>query len=281
MLIASGCFVVGDTLVKVLGRELPVGEIIFVRGAFGSAVVLAMAARAGSLAHIKSAARPLLAWRSLSEAGSTCLFFLGLMQLSYADAAAIVQFAPLAVTAGAALFLAEPVGWRRWLAAVAGLIGVLLIVRPGTSAFSFAALLVVGCVVCLTARDLITRQIGVAIPALLVALASIAMVGLAGLAMMPFETWRTPTAGAWLLLVCATGSSVAGFYWMVVAMRSGEMAVVSPFRYAAMPFAVASSIMVFGDWPDAIALTGILIVMAAGLYTFHREQVRARERSVE
>jgi len=276
MAAAMASFVIGDSIIKFAGQELPPGEMMFVRGLFASAITLAVAHATGALSSLYLAMTPLMGLRALGDVGATLLFFLALPRLPFAEVNAIAQFAPLALTAGAAVFLSEPVGWRRWVALIVGLIGVLIIIRPGGSAFDWAALFVIGSVLSVTLRDLLTRHIGMALPALLLTSFSAVSVTIGGLMMLPFETWRMPS-GAYLVLLSLAGVAVfAGNYWTVVAVRTGEMAVVSPFRYVATPFAVVSGYLVFGELPDAITFMGIATVIGAGLYTVHRERLRLR-----
>lgn len=276
MVAAMAIFVVGDSIIKFAGHELPSGEMMFVRGLFASAITLSVAHATGALRSVYAAMTPLMGLRALGDIGATLLFFLALPRLPFAEVNAIAQFAPLALTAGAAIFLSEPVGWRRWLALIVGLAGVLIIIRPGGSAFDWAALFVIGSVLCVTMRDLLTRYIGMALPALLLTSFSAVSVTIGGLMMLPFETWRMPS-GTYLMLLALAGLAVfAGNYWTVVAVRTGEMAVVSPFRYVATPFAVVSGYFVFAELPDSITFLGIATVIGAGLYTVHRERLRLR-----
>ncbi|MEQ1615812.1 MAG: DMT family transporter, partial [Hyphomicrobiaceae bacterium] len=202
MLVSMGCFVTSDTLIKIVGRDMPVGQIMFLRGLFAFLIVGVLALATGALFKLRMALTGTVALRTFFEVGSTIFFFSGLMRLPFADAAAIGQFTPLAVTAGAAMFLSEPVGWRRWLATLVGLLGVLLIIRPGTSAFNPAAILIVICVFFVAARDLITKHMGSAIPALLLILVSAGAVSLAGLCALPLEAWIRPSSSSygWLAL---------------------------------------------------------------------------------
>ena len=278
MVAAMACFVAGDTIVKHLGQDLPLGEIILVRGLFASAFVLAMAQATGALRYWREILTPSVFLRCAAEIGATFCFFSALIRMPFADVNAIGQFTPMAITAGAALFLGEPVGWRRWLATIAGLIGVLIIVRPGTTAFDWAALFVAGSVVCVTARDLITRRLGHALPTLAITSISAVSVAASGLLLAPFETWRTPDGLHAALLACAAVTTVGGYYWIIVAMRTGEIALVSPFRYTATLFAVLSGFVVFNEFPDPLTIVGILIVVFAGLYTLHRERIRRQRR---
>lgn len=277
MLLSMACFVTSDTLIKIVGRDMPVGQIMFLRGLFAVLLVGGLAVATGVITRIGSALHPVVALRTFTEVASTVFFFSGLMQLPFADAAAIGQFTPLAVTAGAAMFLAEPVGWRRWLATAVGLGGVLLIIRPGTSAFNPAAILIVICVFFVAARDLITKRMGSGIPIPLLILVSAVAISVCGLCARPFETWVQPNAAMiGGLALSALGVSV-GYYGSIVAMRSGEISVVAPFRYSAMLFALMWGYVIFSEVPDRMTWIGITIVVAAGVYTFHRESVRKRE----
>jgi drug/metabolite transporter (DMT)-like permease len=207
---------------------------------------------------------------------STVFFLSGLVALPIADATALGQVTPLALTAAAAIFLKEPVGLRRWLAALAGFFGVLLIVRPGTAAFSPAALLILAAVATVVLRDLTTRYISGSVSTLTLSLMSATAGIIAGAAMLPFEIWVTPTPHDWMLITVCTASLTLGYIFVIIAMRNGEVAVVSPFRYAVIPFALISGWLVWHQLPDAVQMTGIAILTAAGVYTFHREQRIAR-----
>ena len=171
----------------------------------------------------------------------------------------------------------DKVGWRRWLATFVGLIGVLIVVRPGSGALNWPALMILANVVCVAGRDLVTRKLGPGVPTLIVAIMSIGSVGLSGLLLLPFETWRWLSAWETFLVIIAGVSSTGGFYWVTEALRRGEVATVMPFRYALIPYGVLSGLVVFGEWPDASTLLGSAIVLGAGLYAMHRERVARRE----
>ncbi len=275
MLVACAMFVVGDSCLKLVGRDLPLGQMILMRGLMAFPIVLWLAHRAGVLPRLgEMAVMPRLQLRTLFEVGSTMMFLAGLVRMTYADAMAIQQFLPLAVIAGAALFLGEKVGWRRWMAALVGLAGVLIVMRPGAGTFNWPALLIIGNVIFVAGRDLVTRRLGVAVPTLLVTVMSIGAVGLSGLLLIPFESaWRVPTMSETLLILVAAISSVGGFYWVTEALRRGEVSVVISFRYALIPYGVVAGLVVFSEVPDATTLLGSAIVLAAGLYALHRERV--------
>jgi drug/metabolite transporter (DMT)-like permease len=192
------------------------------------------------------------------------------------DVFGIVQFTPLAITAGAAVFLGAKVGWRRWLATVTGFAGVLIIVRPGGAAFTPYALLALLSVLCAAARDLLTRSLPLSLPSLIIVGGSSAIVTLASSAFTLLERWIWPPPPATLALVAASAALLAGQHWLVIAMRAGDIAVVAPFRYSIILWAIASGFLVWGEIPDLASWVGIAVVSAAGLYTFLREQWLAK-----
>jgi drug/metabolite transporter (DMT)-like permease len=278
MTVSMLCFTVGDAFVKVVGRDLPVGQIMFIRGAIASVLLAASAAYTGILIEWRTLLRRDMLARTAGEIGTTLFFFSALVRMSFSDAAAIGQIAPLVVTAGAALFLSEPVGWRRWTATLVGFIGVLLIVRPGTSAFNPAAILVLASVIAVAMRDLATRRIGATIPILLLSTAAAASATVAGIAMAPFENWRTPDVLQLAMLAAAAMTVIGGYVFTILATRTGDMSIVAPFRYTSALFGVGIGILAFGDVVDRMTYIGLIIVIAAGVYTFWREAKRRSER---
>lgn len=289
MLASMAAFTANDVCVKLVSQRLPLGEIIFFRNGFATAFLIAMLFISyRSLAGIRNemkldaiAASPalarLLTWRVAGEVLATLLFLAALIRMPIADITGIGQFTPLAVTAAAAVFLKEPVGWRRWLAALVGLLGVLLIVRPGSTAFTPAALLAFGSIAFVVLRDLSTRLVPAAtVPTATLTLMSATTVMLSGLLLVPFETWIWPAAGDIVLLMTAGLCLLCAYAFIIMAMRAGDVAVIAPFRYSVIVWAVAAGYLIWNEWPDPISWAGIVIVTAAGLYTFQRERVLRR-----
>ena len=162
-------------------------------------------------------------------------------------------------------------GWRRWLATLVGLIGVLIIVRPGGAGFNAYSLLALSAIGFVAVRDLVTRRIGPEVPTMVVAATSSAAVAAAALALALIETWVWPSLSALALLLVAGVGLVGGNYWIIVAMRNGEIAAVAPFRYSASLWAIAAGLLVWGEVPDLWTWTGIAVVTGAGVYTILRE----------
>ena len=275
MLVGQASFTFNDALIKLAATGLPGGQAIFMRGVMAILVSLSVCLAVGAFkfAPLRGQGR-ILTLRNIGEVGSTFFFLFALFHMPIATATAILQLMPLAMTAGAAIFLAEPVGWRRWLAALVGLLGVMIVIRPGSDAFNAYSLLALSAVAFSVLRDLSTRRIGHQVPAILLVTISAFTVTTAAAGFALVEDWVVPTLQSMLLLLCSALFLLGGYYFMVHAMRYGEVAVVSPFRYSVIIWAVLAGILIWGEWPDAPALIGTGVVVAAGLYTFMRERTQ-------
>jgi drug/metabolite transporter (DMT)-like permease len=272
MLASMAIFVVNDTLMKVAVSHLATGQAIFVRGALTSVLGAIMIAASGAHRALPHALSRRVLWRAAADVGGTIFFLNALVRMPMADVFGILQFIPLAVTAGAALFMGAKVGWRRWAATCVGLVGVLIIVRPGGSAFSTAALLAFLAVLFSALRDLLSRSVPPGAPPLVIVTVGAGVVTFASLGFTVVETWRWPQNSTLVILLGASAALLAGQAWLVAAMRTGHIGAVAPFRYSMVLWAIVAGYVVWGEIPDAAAWTGICIVTAAGLYTFWREQ---------
>ncbi|MFN6979813.1 MAG: DMT family transporter [Gemmobacter sp.] len=278
---AMAGFTVNDAFVKSLSGEVPLFQAIFLRGALATAF-LGLAALATGALRQPVARRDIVrvGIRGVAEIGAAWFFILALFNLPLANVTAVLQALPLTVTLAAALFMGEPVGWRRFTAIGVGFCGVILIVRPGPEGFNLYALAALAAVACVTVRDLVTRRLTPAMPSLLVAAAVSGMVTVfAGLASLT-ENWA-PLGAATVLRIAGAGAFVIlGYIASVGSMRVGEIGAVAPFRYTGLLWALILGLAVFGEWPDGVTLAGACIVAASGLYTLYREQtVRRRARA--
>ena len=278
MLASMAAFIANDTCVKLIGNTLPLGELIALRNTTATLYILVFAAIFGGLTLPKNPPWRILSWRMIAEVLSTLLFLSGLVALPIADATAIGQFTPLAITAAAAIFLKERIGWRSWLATVFGLIGVLLIIRPGTAAYSPAALLVLAAVGFVVLRDLATRAISHEVPTLTLTAMSASVSILAGVILLPFETWIVPSAYQVMLLMMAAAFLTIAYALIIIALRHGDVGIVSPFRYSVIVFAILSGWSFWNELPDLTQSIGIAVLSAAGLYTYYRERKLHMER---
>lgn len=265
-------FLLNDTLIKLASETLPMGEIIFLRGILCAVFVGAAVIYTGLHRKIFMAAHQMVLWRGLGELGGTFFYLIALFNMPIANAAIIFQAVPLSATAGAALFLGETVGWRRWMAIIVGFIGVVLVVRPGLTGFDAYGLLVLVSVLFVSLRDLSTRAMPLAIPNLLVAFSAALLVAAMGALLGLAEEWVWPGWVAWLQLAGAAALLAVGYLTAIAAMRLADMSVTAPFRYIAVVFAIALGFLVWSEVPDALTLIGSAIIVCAGLYTLYRER---------
>jgi len=281
MLAAMTGFALEDVLIKLMAGSLPMGQVIALIGCGG-------ALNFGALALARG--RPLLSpalltrsvmLRNLAEAVAAVSFMLAMVLTTLSSASAILQTTPLAVTLGAALFLAEPVGWRRWTAIGIGFAGVLLIIQPGLAGFAPASLFALVAVAAIALRDLVSRAIPANVGGVQLSAWAFAALVPAGLLLM-LVMGEAPVMPGTTDLARLAGAFVVGgigYYALVGATRAGEVSVIVPFRYSRLVFAMILGALVFGERPDALMLTGAALIVGAGLYTIWRE-TRLRNRTV-
>ncbi|WP_333829022.1 DMT family transporter [Pararhodobacter sp.] len=280
MVAAMAGFAIEDALIKYLALTLPVGQIMVLIGLGGALIFGLIAHRQGYSLFVPEFARGAVLLRNLSEMLGAATFVTALVLAPLAAVTAILQAMPLAVTLGAALFLGEPVGWRRWSAILIGFLGVLLIVRPGSEAFDPASLLAVIAVFALSARDLATRRVATKVHSLQLSGWGFGMVAPAGLLLM-LLTRTAPVAPSpveWGWLVATLSAGILAYAALVSATRLGDIAVTTPFRYSRLIFAMIIGLAFFGEIPDAMTLAGSALVVGAGLYTLWRQILLQRQR---
>ena len=278
MVIATVFFACSDVITKVLSGALPPVEIAWLRYVTFTALLIPLALRGARESALRSRRPGLQVLRGLGMVGSALLFTLGLPFLPVADATAIYFISPILITALAIPFLGEKVGWRRWTAALVGLVGVLIVIRPGTGAFNSAALLPLLGASCWAVAAVATRMMS-GTDRTTTTLVYSALVGLAVLtALVPFS-WRTPSGWELGLAVVMGVTSTAGHGLVVLAYRHASASMVAPYSYVQLIWAGTLGFMVFGTLPDGYTVLGAGIIAASGLYTAYRERVRAAERA--
>ncbi len=275
MAIAMVGFTCNDALVKSVTGGMNTGQILFVRGLMTTILVVAIARWMGALGSWRVVLQPAVALRIAAEILASLAYVSALGAMPLANTASILQALPLAVTLGAALFLGETVGWRRWLAIVAGFVGVLIVIRPGPEGFSLAAVYVIASVVGAAARDLCTRRIDPSVPTLFISVITAVSITVTGAVMIvPLGGWQPVSGEAFTRLAAASVLLLVGYQTIVIAMRTGEISFIAPFRYTSLIWAIAIGFLFFGEVPDFWMTVGVLIIVASGLYTFYRENRR-------
>jgi drug/metabolite transporter (DMT)-like permease len=277
MLAAMAFFAVEDLFLKWAASDLPIGQIVLISGALGAPVFVVMAWARGYGVFMKDALHPAVLTRNCGEMIGTASFMAALAMVPLGTVAAVLQAMPLAVTMGAALIFGERVGWRRWTAIGIGFAGVLLVIQPGAVGFRPEAMLVLVTVFGMSVRDLVAR----AIPARIITpqvsawgLMSIAVLG-AGMMALSGEA-RMVTGTEALILTGAVLFGTAGYWAVTTATRTGEVAVVAPFRYSRLVFSMGLGVVFLAERPNGLTLAGAALIVASGLYAFARERARKR-----
>lgn len=267
-------FAIEDMFIKLMSGALPISQILMILGLGGSIIfAINMRLRGEPLLSKGLLTRSVLL-RNFGEVLGTLGFVSAIVLTPISSASAILQATPLVVTLGAALFLNEPVGWRRWTAILVGFLGVLLIIRPGTGDFSLLSLLAVQGVIGLAIRDLATRRIPKETSSMQLSLLAFALLFPTGFILMlvTSQTMVMPTPYIWSLIAAALIIGVFAYYGIVAAMRIGEISFVTPFRYSRLIFAMIVGVFVFNETPDRLMLIGSAIIVGSGIYTVWRER---------
>ncbi|AGI67053.1 putative drug/metabolite superfamily transporter [Octadecabacter antarcticus 307] len=288
--VAMVMFSLNDVAMKVLSSGYALHELVLIRSIVGLAVVVCiMVPLNGTLSILKTRRLGMHVLRASFVVFANLCFFLGLAVLPLADAVAIFFISPFLIIIASVLFLGEVVRRRRWSAIAFGMIGVLIVLRPGTEAFQVASLLPLAAAFGYSGLHIMTRflrdtenAVSMTFYIQIVFIVVCVVFGLlfedgklaeqsnASLAFL-FREWRVPdTADLPLMLILGIFASIGG-YCISRAYRLGEAAIVAPVEYLVMPLSIAWGVLVFGTWPDAVAWCGIGLILSSGLYTVWRE----------
>lgn len=278
-LIAMGLFVCSDSLAKLAREAMPAGQVMFVRGIFTCIASIGLVIALGEARRWRLIGQRRVILRASIELCVVISFLTALGHLRLGDLTAIVQSSPLFIALACHVLGLETMGWRRWLAIIVGFCGVLLIARPGGD-FDAYAFLAFASAVLVAARDLLTRRIGGHVPTALILTATSFFAMFGGLALGLVEDWQPVSTKLAIDLGLAGLFVTGGNFFMIAAYRNVDVAVVSPFRYSVIIWAGLLGFLVFGEIPEPIAILGAALIAGSGLYTVHRERIRARlERS--
>ncbi|QQA44854.1 DMT family transporter [Pelagovum pacificum] len=277
---AMAAFAVEDAIIKGTSTLMPTGQILCFIGLFGTLIFWLILRLRGLPLFTRALISPAVMVRNIGEVFGTLGYVLGFTLGDLSTAAAILQAGPLMVVLGAALFLGETVGWRRWTAVSVGFVGVMIVLRPGTGSFDPVSLWAVVGVAGLSMRDLATRRIKGDVPSLQISASAFAFVVPTGLIMLAMAG-DTPVAvggGAMLGIAGALAFGMSGYMAIVGATRIGELSVIAAFRYSRIVFALILGVVFFAEHPDPATYIGAALIVGSGLYAFWRER-RAKARA--
>lgn len=266
ILAATGSFVANDTCMKLALSDMPPFQVLLLRGIAAIIWCLPVIAALGLLRELPKAFSPWVLLRSMSELLAILCFITALSHMNIADVTAIAQIAPLLVLLAMWLIFGEKIGGIRFLLIGLGILGAFLVAQPGGSAASPFAIFGFFTAVGVAARDILSRKVPSGTPALAVTFSTLLIVMLGGLLLsILFESQVQPTwRHAWLLFV-AGFFLMCGHSFVFVAFRSAPARIIAPFTYSLLIWAGLSSLIVFGDVPNTLAICGMLLIIATGL----------------
>lgn len=283
-------FSLNDVFIKFLSDAYPLHEVVLARSVIGMAVFfIFILPFTGGLKTLRTSRLEMHLLRGGCVVFANSCFFMGLASMPLADAVAIFFVSPLLITIFSVVFLRETVGLRRWSATLIGLIGVLIILRPGTSAFQTVSILPIMAAVGYALLHILTRRIGgtesAATMTFYIQLTFIIVSLSVGIgfgdgrfddgsnASLTFllRAWQTPELShVWILVLLGVVSTGGGFL-ISYAYRRSEAAFVAPFEYVAIMMAIVWGYLIFDEFPDAASWLGMILIIASGLYMVPRD----------
>lgn len=268
MIISMGCFALEDMFVKGASSVVPIGVILILFGLGGTCAFALLTRKRNEVILHPAILSPPLIIRVICEVVGRLFFILAITLTPLSSASAILQATPLVVVLGAAVFFGEYVGWRRWVAIFVGFLGVLMIVRPGVDQFQPISLLAVIATLGFAGRDLATRAAPPVLSNMQLGVYGFFILIPTGLVMAPFTggfLWPDMISGIQILAAIFFG--VIAYYTLTVAMRTGEVSMVTPFRYTRLVCALIIGVFVFSEQPDSLTIVGGLVIVLSGIYS--------------
>lgn len=273
MVLAMAAFALEDMFIKAASVSLPVGEVLILFGLGGTLIFGGLTLLRGEQLFPAAFWSLSILLKSVFEIAGRVFYTLAITLTTLSSASAILQATPLVVVMGAALLFGERVGWRRWLAILIGFSGVLMILRPGVEGFEALSILAVLGMLGFAGRDLATRGAPKVLSHMQLGFNGFLMLIPAGTGLLWYSgSPALPDANGLLQLGAAIFFGVIAYYSLTVAMRSGEVAVVTPFRYTRLVFALILAVLVFDERPDLLTLLGSVVVVGSGIYTLLRQR---------
>ncbi len=289
-------FSLNDVGIKFLSGDYALHQIVWVRAVVGIALTLSIVMPLeGGYSLLKTRYPLIHITRGLCVVAANMAFFVGLASISLPEASAIFFIAPLFITALSVVFLNEKVGPRRWMAVGFGLTGVVVMLRPGSDTFRYAALLPLFAALAYACLQILTRKIGLnekaSTMSFYIQLMFVVVCSVFGLAFgdgryagsgnvsvdFLFRAWVQPELPDLLIMIALGIASGIGGYLVSQAYRICEATLIAPFEYMALVLAIFWGITIWGEWPDLVAWIGIVMIFTSGLYVFWREVILDRK----
>jgi drug/metabolite transporter (DMT)-like permease len=279
MVLAMALFAVEDAFIKTAALTLPIGQVLILFGLGGVCVFAALLRLNAMTLFVPDVLSRPMRIRAVFEVTGRLFYVLAIAMIPLSAATVILQATPLVVVAGAAIVFGETVGWRRWTAIIVGLIGVIIIIQPGTDSFSALSLLAIIGMFGFAGRDLASRAAPASIGTLRLGLYGFCSVIIAGAL---YTLWEgagviRPTPLAALSLLGAVGAGVAAYASLMKAMRTGDVSAVTPFRYTRLLFGIGMGVVLFGERLTTATWAGSALIVLSGLFIMWRGKKAAAQ----
>lgn len=266
MVVSTGSYVVNDTMMKLATAGLPPYEVLFLRGAAATIWGIPLLFALGYGRHIPLLFDKRVLARNLFETAAILAYVVALANMQIADSTALGQITPLLVLVGASIIFRDRIGGVRMALIALGFAGAVMVAQPTMQGISVYALLALANAVFAAARDLTGRRVAAEVPGMIVAISAVLLVLVgAGAAHLISERWVMPETHHLLLMAGAGLFLIFGHFFIFMAYRVGPTGVVAPFYYCFTVWAVISGLVVFDQFPNALAVCGIVLVVASGL----------------
>tara|TARA_B110000908_G_C10229313_1_gene439736 strand:- start:952 stop:1842 length:891 start_codon:yes stop_codon:yes gene_type:complete len=274
MIAAMGIFAIEDALLKAVSVPLPIAQVLIIFGAGGAIVFACLARLNNEPLFIRDVTSKPMHTRAVFEITGRLFYVLAIALTPLSAATVILQATPLVVVAGAALVFGEKVGWRRWSAIFIGLLGVIIIVQPGSESFSILSVLAILGMLGFAGRDLASRAAPATLSTSLLGFYGFLAIVIAGVVFSLWEGVRfiTPDASTSLALMGAVAAGVAAYTCLMKAMRTGEVSAVTPFRYTRLLFGITLGVVLFDEQVSTAMIFGSGLIVCSGLFIAWRRK---------
>jgi drug/metabolite transporter (DMT)-like permease len=277
MIVSTGSYLVNDTMMKLATAGLPSYEVLFLRGAAAALWGFPLLFALGYGKQIPLIFDKRVLSRNVLELAAILCYVVALANMQIADSTALGQITPLLMLVGSSILFGERIGGRRMALIGLGFVGAQMVAQPTMQGISVYALLALGNAALAAARDLAGRRVSAEVPGMIVAISAVVVVLIgAGAAHLVSERWVMPGAHHLLLMAGAGFFLIFGHFFIFMAYRVGPTSAVAPFYYCFTVWAVISGLLVFGQFPNTLAICGILLVVGSGLTIVSLDQRQRR-----
>jgi drug/metabolite transporter (DMT)-like permease len=277
MVLATGAFVVNDSFLKLVTEGLPPFQALFLRGVSAALWCAPLLLVTGNLRRLPQVVNRWVLARNAMELFAVLCFVVALARMPIADITALTQVAPMLLLIGVSVVYGERIGALRMVLIAIGFVGAVLVAQPGGAGVSPYAVLGFGTALGTALREIIARKVSAAIPGPVVATSAVLVVMSGALtAHLLFEQWVMPDGRHLLLLLAAGFFLTIGHLCIFLSYRHGATAAVAPFFYMFTVWAVISGLLVFGTFPNELAIAGIALILGSGVIIVLLDERRRR-----